>query len=848
MAYNRVGAPVADALGTQRQFTRQPEQIYQKALINPASESGIGDYTRGTYYNTQALQNALGLLGRNIIREFDSIQQREKDRINLEQVQQFVQNNDLSTVDKVASAIANDPRAYRERHNPYFMATLDNEKGKYLSKIASFNTEQKLEQANPQSVQEGLQIYNDEVNAIRDNMAGSGVRNKFAFNVGFQETRNNDMLRIAEKIDKQINEKRIFEATQMSFANALDDVENYSDATIFGEAVRNNLKTLAIAGGKDSYKRQQALLYSYLDGIKEYDTNNDRVKEVEKIAKEAGIPISTYKYRRQISDNSLYFNTKNLSQMGLNEYGVWDSNKFYNGWQQSMNYAPSVIPYDIKSGVGYVEREVNPALKQAYSNIGGEILNVNPDYEGKIYLKNNPDNDSNSMSIGVVDADEQDLQNIKDNLSPYFKDISYSTNNNGETTISLDGYKGGLDGKKYVEDKSIAHMLNAERIAKQQVAVQKANDKIMKARMFDEDCIEIANNCNNANDVMNLIKGKGYTYRQQQTLLGIVNKKQKATQSLSNANNINKINKTVLTKTDAYYNKPLESSGDKPGKTGVTQYVYDLRVVRGINDNIARLQRAYDDASTSGLEIDRKKIQQEISDEINKYWAAKERLILHQNINDKKYTTDSNGKIIEVPNTAYIKELDEILSVKSRFILGVNNDNATTTTNNVNSNTTKYAMEKPEGDFLVDKNAEPPYKPSLPEGALITNDYAPPVKNNNETQVKQQSVPKQQVAVQQKEEPQQKQLPKEVSLLQSNINKLEKMKEEYGNNPTEKQKRVIDNLEISIRIQKERLDGRTIKDIRDDLIDDLVNKFGYSNSQVEAVLNAHNLKAGVKYE
>lgn len=175
--------PIASALGTQRQFTKQPEAPYQKRLITPSFGSGISAQLDG---NAAALSRALGLLGAGLIGESIAADKRaemigkaEADRIF--SVTNEKDREKLSTLD-----ILGQSGKFDIADNPYAVARIDELRGQHLNTL--FKQEYENEVVPNQELPDNSQqnILNFET-FMDKKLQDSGIKayNRTAFEKGF---------------------------------------------------------------------------------------------------------------------------------------------------------------------------------------------------------------------------------------------------------------------------------------------------------------------------------------------------------------------------------------------------------------------------------------------------------------------------------------------------------------------------------------------------------------------------------------------------------------------------------------------------------------------------------------
>lgn len=184
--------PITSALGTQRQFTKQPETPYQKRLITPSFGGGI---SVGANNDATLLASSLGLLGSGLIAESiaadkraEKIGKAEADRIF--SVTSEKDREKLSTID-----ILGQSGKFDIADNPYAVARIDELRGQHLNTLfkQEYETEVVPNQALPDNSQQNIMNYE---NFMAQKLKDSGVKayNQTAFEKGFYGSRPLDVL------------------------------------------------------------------------------------------------------------------------------------------------------------------------------------------------------------------------------------------------------------------------------------------------------------------------------------------------------------------------------------------------------------------------------------------------------------------------------------------------------------------------------------------------------------------------------------------------------------------------------------------------------------------------------
>lgn len=183
---------VANVVGTQQQFRRQPDNLYQKRLITP---SAGGNYAVGAEQGALRLASALGVLGSGLLAESIAREQRreklgvsEADRIF--RVASEEDKEKLATLDMLGRA-----EKFELADNPYAVARIDEMRGQHLAtKLTNeYETEVLPNQPLAKTSQENIKNYEDFMHKRISEETVAPV-NTTAFEKGFYGSRTKDVL------------------------------------------------------------------------------------------------------------------------------------------------------------------------------------------------------------------------------------------------------------------------------------------------------------------------------------------------------------------------------------------------------------------------------------------------------------------------------------------------------------------------------------------------------------------------------------------------------------------------------------------------------------------------------
>ena len=184
--------PIASALGTQRQFTKQPEAPYQKRLITPSFGGGI---SASVDNNAMSLARSLGLLGTGLIGEAVAMDKRAEMIGKAEADRIFAVTNEKDREKLATLDILGKSGNFDIADNPYAVARIDELRGQHLNTL--FKQEYENDVIPNQDLPDNSQQNILNFETFMDNkLKDSGVKayNRTAFEKGFYGSRPLDVL------------------------------------------------------------------------------------------------------------------------------------------------------------------------------------------------------------------------------------------------------------------------------------------------------------------------------------------------------------------------------------------------------------------------------------------------------------------------------------------------------------------------------------------------------------------------------------------------------------------------------------------------------------------------------
>lgn len=198
---------VQAAIGTQWQFSKQPEIPYALSLNKFNASAGI---SQRTDLDAQRLASSLGLLGKNIMEERIADEKRTQDQavlVNADKLLAGKTQEDLKKFDRMA-ALQNSSDEFDLTDNRYAMAVLEKGIGKMASQYAKEQWMNDPASEKPKSVSEAVSLFHKYLQENRANFSDDGISNKVAFDQGYYEGAVQDTIKIANEADKRINDDK----------------------------------------------------------------------------------------------------------------------------------------------------------------------------------------------------------------------------------------------------------------------------------------------------------------------------------------------------------------------------------------------------------------------------------------------------------------------------------------------------------------------------------------------------------------------------------------------------------------------------------------------------------------
>lgn len=457
-----MGSPISSAIGTQRQFAKQPEKPYETRLNNP--DLGFGIYNQGNA-NAQALSSALGVLDKGLMRESIEMDRREREQFTAEEAQRMLagkSSKDLMDLDAV-HALQNSGKGFDLADNPYAIATLERTKGQMVAYEARQQWLQDNETVVPKNTQEAVSSFTEYLQDKYAEAKENGVQNAYAFEQGFFDSSLKDSMAVAEVARKKIN-------------NAYRDQGQQACRVKYEELTRG-ASVMSPEDFKEGFKRitNEARLYTTspqemrvlveeaLTSLADSDTGTERlnaIKDIEFFGKgrTIGKEVRMYPFYKKIAERMTTQLTDDIYDQVKNPDGTVDwvkAQAVLSSLPKGMVASDGVPPVDLPVASGDIEH-LNPELRKALPAVGGLLSSLGitdatitsgyRDAERNAAAGGVPNSrhlTGDAVDIYIGDVDKGTQNQIQQLFKEYFDTVLYHDAGSGKH-LHLDGYKGGM--------------------------------------------------------------------------------------------------------------------------------------------------------------------------------------------------------------------------------------------------------------------------------------------------------------------------------------------------------------------------------------------------------------------
>ena len=452
--------PVSAAIGTQRQFAIQPKSVYQQNLKQLSVDNGISFQTD---HDAALLSKSLGILGGAIYDESIAAVKREREQFTALEAAKLIAGKtpeDLAKFDRI-QALQHSAKGYDLTDNPYAMAILDQS----IGQVAAASAKERWASENhgtPKSINEAIQSYDGMLQETYGSFKES-VRNGVAFDKGFYDGYQRDVLQVAHEAHQRINNEarakgqRICNVKLQGLVAGADTMDTEAFVQSFGEITRE------LQGYVKNSDEALKIIQGNLEVLAENGTSTEKLNAIKNTPyygsdQKIGDELSFFKYYKKVSENVNYKVADDVYEACRNADGTVN-------WEKVEERLKALPATALSRGIPQVYLPqysgdldgLKPAFKAILPSVGG-ILSQLGYGDVAEYTSGYRDPARNAAANGsptsyhlAWDAVDVHLGNltkeqetVKANFKPYFSEILYHDAGSG-LHLHLGGYRGGLD-------------------------------------------------------------------------------------------------------------------------------------------------------------------------------------------------------------------------------------------------------------------------------------------------------------------------------------------------------------------------------------------------------------------
>lgn len=334
---------VSNAVGTQKQFRKQPQDVYQKKLKNPSFGSSIGQHRD---LGAEQLAASLGVLGKAIWKEKVEHEKREMNQLSLDEALNMVAGKtpeELAKFNKM-EALQHADTGFNLTDNKYAMALLEKAMGSQASFLAKQQYLQETEGIVPTSVEDAVSKFTERFQETLKQYEGN-IQNKEAFNSGVYENFYKDTLVVADKAREMIDrDKR--EAGLRCSATAFQDFITYSGnlpPDVFKASFENLAREtqLYCKTADEAANFWKKVLKENVNAITSF-TQLDAIKEVNFFGQHKfGTELPLGDLYEKVTDKFIDNTAKQITESCLREDGNVDLTKAREALTQTLTNTPN---------------------------------------------------------------------------------------------------------------------------------------------------------------------------------------------------------------------------------------------------------------------------------------------------------------------------------------------------------------------------------------------------------------------------------------------------------------------------------------------------------------------------
>lgn len=540
--------PVSAAIGTQRQFAIQPKSVYQQNLKALSVGNGI---SQKTDLDAALLSKSLGILGSAIYDESIAADKREREQFTTLEAEKLIAGKtpeDLAKFDRI-QALQHSDKGYDLTDNPYAMATLDQS----IGQVAAASAKERWASENPgtpKSINEAIQSYDGMLQETYGSFKES-VRNGVAFDKGFYDGYQRDVLQVAHEAHQRINNEarakgqRACNVKLQGLVAGADTMDTAAFVQSFGEITRE------LQGYVKNSDEILKIIQGNLDVLAENGTSTEKLNAIKDTPyygsdRKIGDELSFFKYYKKVSENVNYKVADDVYEACKNSDGTVN-------WEKAEERLKALPATALSRGIPQVYLPqysgdldgLKPAFKAILPSVGGilsqlgygdvaEYTSGYRDPARNAAANGSPTSyhlagDAVDVHLGNLTKEEQET--VKANFKPYFSEILYHNAGSG-LHLHLGGYRGGLDDR--ADDTEVtASAYSPDRLDKirSRLRAKDADAKRVTKERSDEiynNTVQAVTQAGSQEEALRLIDNSGIPLAKQNALRRSINAKFKA--------------------------------------------------------------------------------------------------------------------------------------------------------------------------------------------------------------------------------------------------------------------------------------------------------------------------------
>lgn len=454
--------PVSAAIGTQRQFAIQPKSVYQQNLKQLSVGNGISFQTD---HDAALLSKSLGILGGAVYDESIAADKREREQFTALEAEKLIAGKtpeDLAKFDRI-QALQHSDKGYDLTDNPYAMATLDQS----IGQVAAASAKERWASENPgtpKSINEAIQSYDGMLQETYGSFKES-VRNGVAFDKGFYDGYQRDVLQVAHEAHQRINNEarakgqRTCNVKLQGLVAGADTMDTEAFVQSFGEITRE------LQGYVKNSDEALKIIQGNLEVLAENGTSTEKLNAIKNTPyygsdRKIGDELSFFKYYKKVSENVNYKVANDVYEACRNADGTVN-------WEKVEERLKALPATALSRGIPQVDLprysgdldNLKPEFKAVLPSIGGllsqlgygdvaEYTSGYRDPERNAKAGGSPTShhlNRDAVDIYIGSLSEEEQAEVEATFDPYFSEVLYHEVDNGGLHLHLGGYRGGLD-------------------------------------------------------------------------------------------------------------------------------------------------------------------------------------------------------------------------------------------------------------------------------------------------------------------------------------------------------------------------------------------------------------------